>query len=89
MMGFRWPYQYRVSGRGEFPWGTLIYDEADFATLVDEQNAGAGHTGRRRTIKVIGQVAPAEARWESFGWTVSHVEPLPRKPRAAQVKRVA
>lgn len=81
MAGFRWPHQYAVSGRGEFPHDMLRYDEAIFATLADEQSA-TGST-RRRSVRIIGEVEPTTKRWESFGWTVNGVEVLARKSRIA------
>lgn len=83
-MAFRWPHQYVVAGRGAFPRDMLRYDEADFATLADELRA-AQETGRRR-IKIIGEVEPHVKRWESFGWTVAHIEPLARATARRKVK---
>lgn len=80
LMGFRWPHQYVVSGRGEFRADMLRYDEADFLSLADETVAKMGVREHRR-VKVIGDVEPTIRRWESLGWTVSHVEPLARKSR--------
>ena len=77
---FRWPHQYIVSGRGEFPRDMLRYDEADYATLADERRAGKAR--ERRSIRIHGNVEPSPERWESFGWRVSNVEPLPRQERA-------
>lgn len=75
-MTWRWPHQYAVSGRGEFPADMLRYDEADFLSLADETVAAQTS---QRTVKVIGEVEPTTRRWESFGWTVSAVEPLARR----------
>lgn len=78
-MGFRWTHQYVVAGRGEFPRDMLRYDEADFASLLDERT-GAETCHRR--IKIIGEVEPSVKRWESFGWTVAHVEALARRRKS-------
>ena len=73
------PHQYVVTGRGIFPESLMGADRADFASRIDELEAGAPWT--RRSIKLVANRYPTIAQWESRGWKVSAIEQLARSPQ--------
>lgn len=71
-----------VSGKGEFPWDMLRYDECYPASTDDAlmmpaplvPSTGASEREfwtKRRTVVLRSNKAPTIARWDSFGWTVT------------------
>jgi len=63
---------FAVTGRGDFPWDMLRFDEC-WPTGIEDGNAIGGVSQRgtdRRSVRLrthrIG--GPSLKRWESFGW---------------------
>ncbi len=74
-------FLFTVEGSGRFPTDMLRYDacwpahENEARSLAD----GSDDQGRRTiTLRraAVNMSGPTKRRWESFGWTVTNVEPI-------------
>jgi hypothetical protein len=67
-------FNYKVTGKGQFPLDMLRYDSCFPATpnavadlVIDPRDT---NYSKPRTVKISGCGKPTIARWASFGWTV-------------------
>lgn len=89
-------YSYAVCGHWPFPVDMLRHDQAEAATLDDQETIdrlSAEYAPDRDAIRLVSIVnlvsdcRPSVNRWESFNWIMRDEDPLERKSRrAARVK---
>jgi hypothetical protein len=66
-----------VSGRGEFPFDMLRYDQcypADAVTASMLATAGTDRHQRMMKFRTSNSINVHPARWESFGWKVEKID---------------
>lgn len=77
-----WTVEFTVTGTGPFPFDMLRFDECWPASITDaiamERASQAGHAHRESiNLRAFGFTRPTLARWDSFGWKVSHINGEP------------
>lgn len=74
----RYCFNYRVMGRGNFPFDMLRYDMAHPCTSDDAANLYTPEGESRRALRIVKLCTwahspmwrPTYGRWDSFGWPV-------------------